>query len=72
MVIGDFNAIASQSEKNRGNHFASSSNHSLLDDLNNLTIIVLGFHGFSFTWNNKRAGKANIQERLDREVANSS
>lgn len=31
----------------------------------------LGFVGNPFTWTNKQAGANNIQERLDRGVANS-
>lgn len=31
--------------------------------MNNLDI---GFHGNIYTWSNKRAGKANVRERLNR------
>lgn len=31
--------------------------------------VDLGFHGNVFTWCNKRGGRANIRERLDRTVA---
>ncbi|KAL7157223.1 hypothetical protein ABFS83_02G063300 [Erythranthe nasuta] len=70
LVIGDFNSITSQAEKRGGNSFASSSRHTLLTDLKSLGLIDLGYHGSSFTWSNKRNGKANIQQRNDRGVAN--
>lgn len=35
-------------------------------------LLDLGFKGSSFTWNNRRVGKANIQERIDRGFINGS
>lgn len=32
----------------------------------------MGFHGYPFTWNNKRPGNANTKERQDRGVANTA
>ena len=40
-----------------------------LDDCDHLA--DLGFVGPTITWNNKRGGGANVQERLDRYVVNS-
>lgn len=71
LLMGDFNSIISQAEKSGGKSFASSSKKTLYNDLNNLHLIDLGFHGHPFTWSNKRNGLANIQQRLDRGVANS-
>lgn len=34
-------------------------------DLNDLGSIDLGFTGYPYTWNNKRKGTGNIQQRLD-------
>lgn len=71
MNMGDFNSITSQTEKKRGKSFATASNHSLLDEFNNLELIDdLGFHGHAYT--SKRSGPANIQERLDIDFANTS
>lgn len=38
--------------------------------MNDHGLIDLGFKGHPFTWNNKRGGLANIQERLDKGLAN--
>lgn len=71
LIMGDFNSIISQTEKVGGLPFASSSSHDLASELNNLGLIDLGFNGNPFTWNNKRTGLRNIQQRIDRGVANS-
>lgn len=68
--MGDFNAIISQNEKKGGLSFASSSSHNFASDLSNLGLIDLGFHGYPYTWSNKRVGIDNIQQRLDRGVGN--
>lgn len=70
ILIGDFNSITCQAEKKGGNPFASSSNNNFSNNLDDLGLVDLGFHGNQFTWTNKRAGSDNIQERLDRGVAN--
>ena len=45
-----------------------------MDDFRNLLddcrLADLGFVGYPYTWNNKRPGLENTQERLDRVVAN--
>ncbi|XP_050257533.1 uncharacterized protein LOC126702755 [Quercus robur] len=72
MCIGDFNAILSSSEKLS----RRPTQARLIDDfqealeLNELE--DLGYHGYQFTWNNKRPREANTRERLDRAVATGS
>lgn len=58
--IGDFNTFLHLSEK--------LSNHppqvKQTEDFG-VALVDLGFHGYKFTWNNKRPGVANTRERLD-------
>lgn len=68
--IEDFNAILHSSEKQSRfpPHFKQMDDfHGLLDACN---LADLGFIGYPFTWNNKRLGLDNTQERLDRVVVN--
>jgi hypothetical protein len=69
MLIGDFNAILSSAEKKGGRLFGSSS-HSLFGNfVQENGLVDLGFSGNPFTWNNKRHGRYNIKERLDRGLS---
>uniref|UniRef100_A0A2N9G9R7 Reverse transcriptase domain-containing protein n=1 Tax=Fagus sylvatica TaxID=28930 RepID=A0A2N9G9R7_FAGSY len=70
LCCGDFNCIVSQAEKKGGRSFVESSKGELRNFLDNCNLIDLGFKGNSFTWTNKRMGRDNIKERLDRAVAN--
>ncbi len=70
LCCGDFNCIVSQAEKKGGRSFVESSKEELRNFLGNCNLIDLGFKGNSFTWTNKRMGRDNIKERLDRAVAN--
>lgn len=38
--------------------------------LDSCGLVDLGFHGYPFTWNNKRPGNANTRQWLDQAVAN--
>lgn len=58
-------------KKTGRNPFASSSSHNLTTELDNLSLIDLGFIGHPFTWSNKRTDDENIQQRIYRGVANS-
>lgn len=71
-LIGHFNSVRDQSKKQEGLLVCSPSSSSFCEVLDNISLIDLGFLGLPFTWNSKRSGVANIQERLDRGVANAS
>ena len=68
--VGDFNAILHSSEKKS----KYPPQFKQMDDFRNLLddcrLADLGFVGYPYTWNNKRPGLENTQERLDRVVAN--
>jgi hypothetical protein len=66
----DFNCILSQSEKKGGKRVGDLTRSELKSFLDSGELIDLGFKGNSFTWTNKRMGKANIKERLNRAVTN--
>lgn len=53
-----------------GQLVANSSNSDLRKFINEHGLIDVGFERFLFTWNNKRGGLTNIQERFDRGFAN--
>lgn len=70
IAAGDFNSVLNQSEKIGGKPVASSSRDGFRNMVDRNGFVDLGYNGYSFTWNNKRPGRANIQERLDRGFAN--
>lgn len=70
LIIGDFNTVLSSSDKMGGRDVANTSNGGLRKLVDDHGYIDLGFEGHAYTWNNKRGGLTNIQERLDRELAN--
>jgi hypothetical protein len=65
LVIGDFNEILSNSEKEGGNLRPQRCMQQFRDALTHCNLTDLGFLGDVFTW---RRGR--IRERLDRAVAN--
>lgn len=67
--MGDFNCIVHATEKQGGRSYASSSSNSFNSFLSEFGLVDLGFAGHPFTWNSKRGGSHNIQERLDQGVA---
>lgn len=62
-IMGDFNSVIDAKDKKGGWH-------GLRGVVDNLGLIDIGFSGEKFTWNNRRGGIENIQERLDRCYAN--
>lgn len=69
-LFGDFNTVIDQMDKQGGRPVAQSSAGGLRGVVQDRGLIDLGFTGHQFTWNNKRSGGANIQERLDRGFGN--
>lgn len=72
VLVGDFNAVSSQQEKQGGKPFDCSSRYGLTAFVTDIGFIDLGFNGNPFTWNNDRQGCANIKERPGRGLVNSS
>ncbi|KAG2726079.1 hypothetical protein I3760_01G095400, partial [Carya illinoinensis] len=68
--IGDFNDLLNQSEKYGGRPVVTNSNGGLNNFMNGHGLIDIAFLGASFTWSNKRRGKALIRERFDQGIVN--
>ncbi|CAL1359849.1 unnamed protein product [Linum trigynum] len=68
IVIGDFNAILNESEKDGGTQWNAAHSLSLRNFVHNMGLLDPGFQGDQFTWTNKRMGAACIRERLDRAL----
>lgn len=69
-MVGDFNVILEQREKIGGRPFTSGSQCLFRRFIDDAELLDMGYFGNPFTWNNQRAGNANIQERLDRGLSN--
>lgn len=69
-ITGDFNAILDQKDKIRGIVFASSSHSGFCGFVDEVGLMDLSFIGYLYTWSNRHAGRANIQEILDRGMCN--
>eukprot|EP00253_Pinus_taeda_P003539 PITA_03539 len=66
---GDLNLIRNAQEKLRGNFFADPAREALEDIIQAHNLIDTPLHNGNFTWSNRRTGKNNIKERLDRILA---
>lgn len=72
-LIGrDFNDILHLSEKLGGSNRYSSSMKDFADVINQCGFRDIGFFGPNFTWKNNQLNSNEIQERLDRFLANVS
>lgn len=71
VCLGDFNEILFNSEKRGGNVRRESRMADFRECLERNGLYDLGFFGNQYTWSNQQSGHNNIQERLDRVVANS-
>ena len=69
MVLGDFNEILPAEEKQGGLDRPEQQMQNFRDVLDLCRLKDLGFHGFPFTWCNRRLGNQNVWIRLDRGVA---
>jgi hypothetical protein len=70
LMIGNLNVIASSSEKLGSSQKGECSSRCFQNFVSSVGAIDLGFCGPKFTWTNRRAGWANIKERLDRGICN--
>eukprot|EP00253_Pinus_taeda_P027507 PITA_27507 len=66
---GDLNLIRSAEEKMGGNFFADPSREALEEIIQAHSLVDIPPQNGRFTWSNKRTGKNNIKERLDRILA---
>ena len=69
LCIGDFNAIIHSSEKLSRRPCQMSQVELFREALDDCKLEDLGYHGYPYTWNNKRPGDANTKVRLERAVA---
>lgn len=70
LCFGDFNDIIFSSEKFGGNLRSQSKLAALKNAIDECGLEDLGFSGHHFTWTNWQSEADNIQERLDRFLAN--
>ena len=69
MVLGDFNEILPTEEKLGGLDRPEQQMQNYRDALDFCRLKDLGFHGFPFTWCNRRPSNQNVWIRLDKGVA---
>ena len=67
---GDLNIMLWSTEKQGGGPFNFDEASILRQAMDHCKLEDIGFVGHPFTWTNNRGGEENLQERLDRYVAN--
>ncbi|XP_073360408.1 uncharacterized protein [Aegilops tauschii subsp. strangulata] len=70
LCVGDFNEALLQSEQHRGNPRSFKQMDDFRECLADCVLDDLGFHGYPYTWDNRRDGSENVQVRLDRATCN--
>lgn len=68
-VVGDFNAVAHQSEKFGGDPDWNTNNRRFRKFISDAGLIDLGFKGPAYTWKNNQGTSTEIYQRLDRVLA---
>ena len=72
LCFGDFNEILAQEEKKGGLLKPQAAIDKFRKAVNECNFRDLGYTGYPYTWSNNRSGEENVQERLDRFLANDS
>lgn len=67
---GDFNLMLTGDEKKGGNDFKQNEANIFRSAIDRCGLEDMGYMGYEFTWSNNRGDEENIQERLDRFLAN--
>lgn len=70
MCIGDFNEVSFIWEKQGGREVSSNRMECFNNFISNSGLIDLEFKGINYAWTNKRVGKDNLRERIDKALAN--
>lgn len=70
-ILGDFNMILSKEDKKGGRDAHGPSRNRFRQFVDTMVLVDLGYEGNPYTWNNRRGGAANVQEHIDRGLANS-
>ncbi|KMS97072.1 hypothetical protein BVRB_7g179330 [Beta vulgaris subsp. vulgaris] len=72
LLVGDFNEVLYETEKNSRNPCDFASVQQFRSVVDELLLKDLGADGYPFTWSNRRADDAFVEERLDRALASES
>lgn len=70
LVMGDFNAILHQGERDGGSTVWSQSANEMRNCLDEASLFDLRFFGHRFTWSNRQEGDRRIHRKIDRVLTN--